>query len=108
MFVPDKSCMEGSIKTYYLTVPFDFERYLTPRSTEQLSSSHLNQKQDTREGISHYRSMPTSTELINDYSALTKKIVNSQSLEEFSQLMTIHEQKLSQDQFYPFIYKKSS
>ena len=67
---------------------------------------HLNQKQDTREGISHYRSMPTSTELINDYSALTKKIVNSQSLEEFSQLMTIHEQKLSDFLGIPTVKEK--
>lgn len=66
-----------------------------PSFKDELIFIHLNQKQDTREGISHYRSMPTSTELINDYSALTKKIVNSQNLEEFSELMTIHEQKLS-------------
>ncbi len=66
-----------------------------PSFKDELIFVHLNQKQDTREGISHYRSKPTSTELINDYSALTKKIVNSQNLEEFSELMTIHEQKLS-------------
>ena len=69
--------------------------YFQPSFKDELILIHLNQKQDTREGISHYRSMPTSTELINDYSALTKKIVNSQNLEEFSELMTIHEQKLS-------------
>lgn len=66
-----------------------------PNFKDELIFIHLNQKQDTREGISHYRSKPTSTELINDYSVLTKKIVNSQNLEEFSELMTIHEQKLS-------------
>ncbi len=66
-----------------------------PNFKDELIFIHLNQKQDTREGISHYRSKPTSRELINDYSALTKKIVNSQNLEEFSELMTIHEQKLS-------------
>ena len=66
-----------------------------PNFKDELIFIHLNQKQDTREGISHYRSKPTSTELINDYSKLTKKIVNSQNLEEFSELMTIHEQKLS-------------
>lgn len=66
-----------------------------PNFKDELIFVHLNQKQDTREGISHYRSKPTSTELINDYSKLTKKIVNSQNLEEFSELMTIHEQKLS-------------
>ena len=66
-----------------------------PNFKDELIFIHLNQKQDTREGISHYKSKPTSTELINDYSKLTKKIVNSQNLEEFSELMTIHEQKLS-------------
>lgn len=66
-----------------------------PNFKDELIFIHLNQKQDSREGISHYRFKPTSTELINDYSALTKKIVNSQNLEEFSELMTIHEQKLS-------------
>jgi len=66
-----------------------------PGFKDELIFIHLNQKQDTREGISHYKSKPTSTELINDYSKLTEKIVNAQNLEEFSQLMTIHEQKLS-------------
>ena len=66
-----------------------------PNFKDELIFIHLNQKQDTREGISHYKSKPTSTELINDYSKLTKKIVNAQKLEEFSELMTIHEQKLS-------------
>ena len=66
-----------------------------PGFKDELIFIHLNQKQDTREGISHYKSKPTSTELINEYSELTKMIVNSQNLEEFSQLMTIHEQKLS-------------
>lgn len=66
-----------------------------PDFRNELIFIHLNQKQDTRDGISHYRSKPTSTELINEYSKLTKMIVNSQNLEEFSELMTIHEQKLS-------------
>ena len=66
-----------------------------PSFKDELIFIHLNQKQDTREGISHYKSKTTSTELINDYSKLTEKIVNAQNLEEFSQLMTIHEQKLS-------------
>lgn len=70
---------------------FDFQ----PSFKDELIFVHLNQKQDSREGISHYRSKPTSTELINDYSVLTKKIVNSQNLEEFSELMTIHEKNLS-------------
>lgn len=66
-----------------------------PIFKDELIFIHLNQKQDTREGISHYKSKPTSTELINQYSELTKTIVKSRTLEEFSQLMTLHEEKLS-------------
>lgn len=77
-----------------------------PSFKNELIFIHLNQKQDTREGISHYKSKPTSTELINNYSKLTKKIVNSQDLEEFSKLMTIHEQKLSDFLGIPTVKEK--
>lgn len=77
-----------------------------PSFKNELIFIHLNQKQDTREGISHYKSKPTSTELINDYSKLTKMIVNSQNLEEFSELMTIHEQKLSDFLGIPTVKEK--
>lgn len=77
-----------------------------PSFKDELIFIHLNQKQDTREGISHYRSKPTSTELINDYSELTKKIVNSHNLKEFSELMTIHEQNLSDFLGIPTVKEK--
>jgi len=84
----------------YEKVKFD------PNFKDELIFIHLNQKQDTREGISHYKSKPTSTELINEYSELTKMIVNSQNLEEFSQLMTLHEQKLSDFLGVPTVKEK--
>lgn len=84
----------------YEKVKFD------PSFKDELIFIHLNQKQDTREGISHYKSKPTSTELINEYSELTKMIVNSQNLEEFSQLMTLHEQKLSDFLGVPTVKEK--
>lgn len=84
----------------YKKVNFD------PTFKDELIFIHLNQKQDTREGISHYKSKTTSTELINEYSELTKMIVNSENLEEFSQLMTIHEQKLSNFLGVPTVKEK--
>lgn len=77
-----------------------------PSFKDDLIFIHLNQKQDTREGISHYKSKPTSTELINQYSELTKLIFKSQNLEEFSELMTIHEQKLSDFLGIPTVKEK--
>ncbi|WP_379967896.1 GYDIA family GHMP kinase [Epilithonimonas sp. UC225_85] len=84
----------------YEKVTFD------PSFKDELIFIHLNQKQDTREGISHYKSKTTSTELINQYSELTKLIVKSQNLEEFSQLMTIHEEKLSKFLGVPTVKEK--
>ena len=77
-----------------------------PVFKDDLIFIHLNQKQDTRDGISHYKSKPTSTELINEYSALTRTIAVTQDLEEFSQLMTIHEQKLSDFLEIPTVKEK--
>ena len=84
----------------YEKVKFD------PSFKDELIFIHLNQKQDTREGISHYKSKPISTELINQYSELTKMIFASTDLGEFSELMTVHEQKLSDFLEIPTVKEK--
>lgn len=77
-----------------------------PDFRDQLLFIHLNQKQDSREGISHYRSKPRSAEMIDFYTDLTKTIVDCTSLEMFSDLMTIHEQKLSNFLQVPTVKEK--
>ena len=77
-----------------------------PSFKDELIFIHLNQKQDTREGISHYKSKPKSQDLINEYSDLTKAILKSKDLEEFSQLMTLHEEKLSDFLEIPTVKEK--
>lgn len=57
---------------------------------------HLNQKQNSREGINLYRSKEKSTHLIEEFSTITKQVLEVQSLEEFSELMMLHEKKLSE------------
>ena len=66
-----------------------------PSFSNELLFIHLNQKQNSREGIQLYQSKPKSPELINEFSILTRAIIESQDLEKFSHLMTIHEEKLS-------------
>ncbi|UOE41395.1 GYDIA family GHMP kinase [Chryseobacterium suipulveris] len=56
---------------------------------------HLNQKQDSREGINLYRSKEKSATLIEEFSNITKELLNCKDLEKFSELMGIHERKLS-------------
>ncbi len=67
-----------------------------PKFKEELIFIHLNQKQDSREGIQLYKSKAKSEALIDEFSVLTDQVISSKTLEEFSALMELHESKLSQ------------
>lgn len=67
----------------------------SPSFKSELIFIHLNQKQDSREGINLYKSKEKSQELIDEFSNLTKNILLCNELEIFSQLMVKHEQKIS-------------
>lgn len=66
-----------------------------PSFKNELIFIHLNQKQDSREGITLYKSKTKSQKLINEFSDLTRNILLCNELENFSQLMFFHEQKIS-------------
>ncbi|MEJ5103051.1 GYDIA family GHMP kinase [Chryseobacterium sp. MYb328] len=66
-----------------------------PSFKNELIFIHLNQKQDSREAISLYKSKTKSQELVNEFSDITKKILLCNELENFSELMMIHEGKIS-------------
>ncbi len=67
-----------------------------PSFKNNLIFIHLNQKQNSREGINLYRSKEKSPQLIEEFSTLTKRVLQVQTLEEFSELMMLHEKKLSE------------
>lgn len=66
-----------------------------PSFKNELIFIHLNQKQDSREGINLYKSKNKFPELINEFSDITKKILLCNELDNFSELMMIHERKIS-------------
>lgn len=66
-----------------------------PSFKNELIFIHLNQKQDSREGIKLYKSKVKSPELILEFSDLTKKVLLCNELENFSELMMIHEHKIA-------------
>lgn len=66
-----------------------------PNFKKDLIFIHLNQKQNSREGINLYRSKEKSPELIDEFSDITKRVLEVETLEVFSELMTLHEKKLS-------------
>ncbi len=68
-----------------------------PDFKDDLFFVHLNQKQDSRNSISHYRQQPK--ELLEDtvlkISAVTQSIINCNSLVEFEMFIDIHETLIS-------------
>lgn len=66
-----------------------------PSFKNELVFIHLNQKQDSREGINFYKSKKKSPELVDEFSDITKKIMLCNELECFSELMMIHEHKIA-------------
>ena len=66
-----------------------------PKFKKDLIFIHLNQKQNSREGIHLYRSRKKSPEIIEAFSKITRDVLEAKTLEDFSQLMDLHEKKLS-------------
>ena len=58
---------------------------------EELYLVYLNQKMDSREAISHYKQRGIDRAFINEISALTKAVIQAQSLKDFEKLMQQHE-----------------
>ncbi|MGH1518964.1 GYDIA family GHMP kinase [Chryseobacterium sp. JK1] len=77
-----------------------------PSFKNELIFIHLNQKQDSREGINFYKSKNKSPELVEEFSNITRKILLCNELENFSQLMMFHEQKISNFLEIPTVKEK--
>ena len=72
--------------------PVDFQ----PKFAEHLYFVHLNQKQNSREGIQHYKNLTIDkTDLIEQISELTQKIIRANELDEFSYYLEVHENIVS-------------
>lgn len=67
-----------------------------PDFKENLLFVHLNAKQNSREGIELYRSKVKSTNLVEEFSQITRQVVKCKILAEFSELMETHEAALSE------------
>lgn len=81
----------------YQSVPeIKYEKVnFNPSFKDELIFIHLNQKQDSREGISFYKSKTRSQKRVDEFSDITRNILLCSELENFSELMLIHEQKIS-------------
>ncbi|HAT66380.1 MAG TPA: GHMP kinase [Flavobacteriaceae bacterium] len=63
--------------------------------TESLFFVHLNQKQDSKEGIAHYKKEKVSATVISEISFITEKLISCKTLKEFEALLNQHEELIS-------------
>lgn len=66
-----------------------------PDFREDLIFVHLNKKQNSREGISLYKSKQKSPSFIKQFTALTEAVMKAQNIGAFSEQMEEHETQLS-------------
>lgn len=86
----------GSAILYQNKPEIHFEKIkFEPNFSSELIFIHLNQKQNSREGINLYKSKIKSSALIEEISNITKKVINCRELSVFSSLMIKHEQIIS-------------
>lgn len=86
--------------------PSALKTHFNPTFKEQLHFVHLNQKQNSRQAIAHYRQQPNRSALIEKISSLTQSILSCESLNEFEMLLEIHETLISQAVNLPKIQSK--
>ncbi|PIB23333.1 GHMP kinase [Maribacter sp. 4U21] len=68
----------------------------TPPFTEALFFIYLNQKKNSREAIAAYRNLKIDkAKLTQNISELTRKMISSQNLRDFEELLNTHERRLS-------------
>ncbi|PQL93211.1 GYDIA family GHMP kinase [Apibacter adventoris] len=106
----DLACAEAhSPITYQLQnkKPIVKEVFLPSQITDNLLFIYLNKKQDSREGINHYKNKQKSEELIEKVSYITQKIIEPNcSFKQFSELIQEHEDLISKHIQIPTIKKK--
>lgn len=66
-----------------------------PTFKDQLYFVHLNQKQNSREGIATYRSKPLNKEVIDQVSEITENLIKCTEFNVFQELITQHEELLA-------------
>lgn len=67
-----------------------------PRFNNELFFVHLNQKQNSRHGIEHYKTNKQNvTTIIKEINSITDSIINCLSISEFETLISAHEQIIS-------------
>lgn len=97
----DIACAQHNNSIIYSKNPIDNSRIINgvnfnPSFKDSLFFIHLNQKQDSREGIKRYNQVKNNlASTILDINTITEHIINCDNLSEFKELITKHEDIIS-------------
>ena len=81
--------------------------HFNPAFRESLYFLHLGKKQNTREGISHYRALASDKQsAIRQISEITESILNTDQLDDFCRYIELHEDLLAQTLQMPKVKDK--
>ncbi len=106
-FILNEKCLGGSgydiavaqAKTAILYQAIPERKYekvdFKPDFRDQLLFIHLNQKQNSRDGIKAYREKEKSTTLVDEFTMITNEVIHCKNINHFSDLMKLHEQKVA-------------
>lgn len=67
----------------------------SPAFADQLLFIHLNQKQDSRDGINLYRGKRKSPHFIQGITDITQEVLKAENLQDFEGLMKLHEKEVA-------------
>lgn len=74
--------------TSQISIPIDFQ----PSFSNHLYFVHLNQKQNSREGIQHYRALHIDkAAIIEQLTEITQKVILANDIDEFAYYLEVHE-----------------
>jgi mevalonate kinase len=97
----DIACAQHKLPITFTLDPLKKSRTITtvdfnPSFKDQLFFVHLNQKQNSREGIKHYHKKKNNlSSAISEIDVITKHIINCKVVSEFETLILKHEQIIS-------------
>ncbi len=95
--IANASCDTPIIYSLEDNKPIVKEVEFMPCFKDKLYFIHLNQKQNSREGINHYRSFQIDKkEVIQKLNDITKRILKAKTLEDFEQGLIEHEDVISE------------
>lgn len=94
----DIACAQGNSAVLYQLenrLPKVYPVYFSPLFSDRLFFVYLERKQNSRQGIAHYKSIKNKNGLVDEITVITENVLRVQQLSEFSYLMQQHEDILS-------------